>query len=126
MRQELIAALLAHANGEIAMHKANVEVYLNNPVGIGEHPDITEAMQQELDKIARWHDQIEVINKYFKKQRKYGRQSFWGEPTPTDVWDDMQKLDHLYEELMWDHRDKLEFAIEGNHITIRNRSREGR
>ena len=67
MRQELLNALLAHANGEIAMHKANIEVYLNNPVGIGEHPDITEAMQQELDKIARWHDQIEVINKYFKK-----------------------------------------------------------
>ena len=42
---------------------------------------------------------------------------FWGEPTPTDVWEDMQKLDHLYEELLWDHRDKLEFAIEGNHIT---------
>ena len=38
---------------------------------------------------------------------------FWGEPIPTDVWDDMQKLDHLYEELMWDHRDKLEFAIKG-------------
>tara|TARA_B100000287_G_C20441690_1_gene705857 strand:- start:571 stop:774 length:204 start_codon:yes stop_codon:yes gene_type:complete len=67
MRQELLNALLAHANGEIAMHKANIEVYLNNPVGIGEHPDVTEAMQQELDKIARWHDQIEVINKYFKK-----------------------------------------------------------
>ena len=67
MRQELLSALLSHANGEIAMHKANVEVYLQNPVGIGEHPDITEAMQQELDKIARWHDQIEVIDKYFKK-----------------------------------------------------------
>ena len=51
---------------------------------------------------------------------------YWGEPTPTDVWEDMQKLDHLYEELLWDHRDKLEFAIEGNHITIRNKSREGR
>ena len=51
---------------------------------------------------------------------------FWGEPTPTDLWDDMNKLDSLYEELLWDHRDKLEFAIEGNHITIRNRSREGR
>ena len=51
---------------------------------------------------------------------------FWGEPTPTDVWDDMKKLDSLYEELLWDHRDKLEFAIEGNHITIRNKSREGR
>ena len=40
--------------------------------------------------------------------------------------DDMKKLDSLYEELLWDHRDKLEFAIEGNHITIRNKSREGR
>ena len=66
MRKQLLNALLAHAQGEIAMHKANVEVYLTNPVGIGEHPDVTEAIQQEIDKIARWHDQIEVINTYFK------------------------------------------------------------
>ena len=66
MRKQLLTALLAHAQGEIAMHRANVEVYLTNPVGIGEHPDVTQAMQEELDKIARWHDQIEVINTYFK------------------------------------------------------------
>ena len=66
MREQLLKALLAHANGEIAMHKANVEIYLTNPVGIGEHSDITQAIQEELDKIAKWHDQIEVINKYFK------------------------------------------------------------
>jgi hypothetical protein len=66
MRKQLLNALMAHAQGEIAMHRANVEVYLTNPVGIGEHPDITQAMQEELDKIARWHDQIEVINTYFK------------------------------------------------------------
>ena len=51
---------------------------------------------------------------------------FWGEPTPTDLYDDLKKLDTLYEELMWDHRDYLEFAIEGNHITIINKAREGR
>ena len=66
MRKQLLTALLAHAQGEIAMHRANVGVYLTNPVGIGEHPDVTQAMQEELDKIARWHDQIEVINTYFK------------------------------------------------------------
>jgi|TARA_B100000029_G_scaffold383438_1_gene378866 hypothetical protein len=66
MREQLLKALLAHATGEIEMHKANVEVYLTNPVGIGEHPDVTEAIQQELDKIARWHDQVEVIKNYFK------------------------------------------------------------
>jgi hypothetical protein len=51
---------------------------------------------------------------------------FWGEPTPTDLWDDMDKLNGLYEELGWDHTDYLDFEIEGNHITIRNKSREGR
>ena len=51
---------------------------------------------------------------------------FWGEPTPTDLWDDMKKLDSLYEELGWDHRDYLDIASEDNHITIRNKSREGR
>jgi len=66
MRDQLLKAVVAHANGEIQKHKINVEVYLEHPVGIGEHSDITEAIQCELDKIARYHDQIEVVNKYFK------------------------------------------------------------
>ena len=66
MREQLIAALKAHAQGEIAMHKANVDIYLTKPVGIGEHPDLTQAMQEELDKIARWEDQLSVLSKYFK------------------------------------------------------------
>ena len=40
MRDTLIKALLAHAKGDIQKHVANVEVYLNNPTGIGEHSDI--------------------------------------------------------------------------------------
>lgn len=66
MRDKLINALKAHAAGEIQRHLANVEVYLANPVGIGEHPDITDAMQVELDAIARYHDQLEVIKNYVK------------------------------------------------------------
>ena len=67
MRETLLRAVLAHAQGEIAKHKANVEVYLEHPAGIGEHSDITEAIQVELDKIARYDDQVEVVNKYFKQ-----------------------------------------------------------
>ena len=66
MREQLLRAVLAHAQGEIAKHKANVEVYLEHPAGIGEHSDSTEAIQVELDKIARYDDQVDVINKYFK------------------------------------------------------------
>jgi len=67
MREQLLRALLAHAQGDIQKHVANVEVYLTNPAGIGEHSDITEAIETELNIIAKYHDQIEVINKYFKK-----------------------------------------------------------
>ncbi len=67
MRTQLINAIKAHANGEIQKHLANVEVYLTNPAGIGEHSDITEAIGIELDKIARYHDQMEVLSKYVIK-----------------------------------------------------------
>ena len=67
MREQLIKALLAHAQGDIAKHKANIEVYLANPVGIGEHSNIIEAIEGELDMIAKNQDQIDIINKYFKK-----------------------------------------------------------
>ena len=67
MRDQLIRALLAHAQGDIQKHVANVEVYLTNPAGIGEHSAITEAIETELNIIAKYQDQVEVINKYFKK-----------------------------------------------------------
>ena len=66
MREQLIRALLAHAQGDIQKHVANVEVYLTNPAGIGEHSDITEAIETELNIIAKYQDQVDVINKYFK------------------------------------------------------------
>ena len=44
MREQLLSAVKAHAQGEIAKHRANVNVYLEHPAGIGEHSDITEAV----------------------------------------------------------------------------------
>ena len=67
MRDQLIKALLAHAQGDIPKHVANVEVYLTNPAGIGEHSNIVEAIEGELDMIAKYQDQIDIIQKYFKK-----------------------------------------------------------
>ena len=68
MREQLLRALLAHAQGDIAKHKANIEVYLEHPVGIGEHSNIIEAIEQGLDMIAKYEDQVEVIKKYFKSE----------------------------------------------------------
>ena len=70
MRDTLIKALLAHAKGDITKHKANVEVYLTNPAGIGEHSDVVTAIEQEINMIAKYQDQVDVINTYFKGKDK--------------------------------------------------------
>jgi hypothetical protein len=59
---------LTHAKGHVDKHIANVEVYLANPAGIGEHSDIIEAIEIELEAIAKYNDQIEMINKYFLRE----------------------------------------------------------
>tara|TARA_B100001113_G_scaffold211706_1_gene173704 strand:- start:500 stop:718 length:219 start_codon:yes stop_codon:yes gene_type:complete len=68
MREQIIKALIAHAQGDIEKHRANIEVYLTNPAGVGEHTDILESIEKELDSIAKYMDQIEVIQKYIKKK----------------------------------------------------------
>jgi len=65
LRFKIIDALLADAQGNIAKAKANIEVYLENPVGIGEHPDVLGAIQEQLDIIAHEEERIEVIGKHF-------------------------------------------------------------
>jgi len=65
MRQILLNAVRSHARGHIDKHVANIEVYLSNPAGIGEHSDIVDAIEMELKQIAEYQDQIDVLDKYF-------------------------------------------------------------
>lgn len=44
----------------------------------------------------------------------------------TDLYEDMARLNALYEELLWPHDDHLTMRIEGDHIVIRNLSQEQR
>ncbi len=64
MREILIKAFLSHAQGHIDKHVANVEVYMHNAAGVGEHPDIIEAIEMELDEVAKYHDLKEMMEKY--------------------------------------------------------------
>ena len=45
---------------------------------------------------------------------------------PNTLYEDMTRLNDLYEELLWPHDDKLTIRIEGDHIVIRNLSQEQR
>ena len=41
-----------------------------------------------------------------------------------DLWDDMSSINAMYEELMWDHDDELEFIMENGRIVIYNKTQE--
>ena len=62
----MINAMRSHARGHIDKHKMNVEVYLNNPAGIGEHPDVFEAIEGEIIEIAKYNDVLDMLDKYFQ------------------------------------------------------------
>ena len=64
MRDQLLKAAKMHAQGEYERAKTNVLVYLNQSVGIGEHSDIVEAIQKELDTMAQANDRIEMIETF--------------------------------------------------------------
>jgi len=57
--------LVKHYEGIIGLAEANVKIYMEQSVGIGEHADILEAVDGELEKIAAAQDKIDMLKKYF-------------------------------------------------------------
>ena len=65
LRERLKQAFVSHANGHIDKHLANVEVLLESPVGVGKKGDIIQEIETELEEVAKYHDLIEMMEKYF-------------------------------------------------------------
>ena len=70
MTAELINALAAKLNADKLKAFANLTNYMNNPVGVGEHPDIVEECEKLIDAIATAEGKIEVLNQLLPKKPK--------------------------------------------------------
>ena len=46
---------------EIAKAKDNIEVYMSNPAGIGEHPDIVAEAKKLVEKIEAARSNLEIV-----------------------------------------------------------------
>ena len=64
MKKQMIQALRNHAIANIHLHKTNIDIYFANPAGIGEHSDILETVQGELDKIALHEDRLAILRNW--------------------------------------------------------------
>jgi hypothetical protein len=63
----MLDSVREHALAHINKHRVNVEVYLRNPAGIGEHSDVMDAIEKEIEEMAKYNDHIEILDKYFKE-----------------------------------------------------------
>tara|TARA_B100000424_G_C22640600_1_gene354139 strand:+ start:321 stop:545 length:225 start_codon:yes stop_codon:yes gene_type:complete len=65
MKEQLVQALKTKYEADYQMHKANLDIYLNNPVGIGEHPQHFEEMDKLVESMTAARDKLEVLNKEY-------------------------------------------------------------
>ena len=64
LNPRLLNALHQRLAGEIATARANIDIYMTSPVGIGEHPDIVSSIEALFGIIAEAQDKIDAIKKY--------------------------------------------------------------
>lgn len=66
MRNLILDALIVYYEGQIKVAKANIEIFLENSVGVGEHNDIVETIDKEIAKIADAEDKLNIVLKHLK------------------------------------------------------------
>jgi len=67
--KQLREALILKYQGEVASAKANITIYMNNSVGIGEHSDLVGAIDEQLDKLTTAEEKLQAVEKHFVPDR---------------------------------------------------------
>ena len=67
MPNKIIEALREKYAADISAAKANIQVYCDNPAGIGDHPDLVSAVDAQVEKLCDAADKLGAINKHFPK-----------------------------------------------------------
>ncbi len=64
MRRAILEALRARYEAEIAEADATANIYLENSVGIGEHPQHIDEVNKQIEKIAAAREKLEVLDQF--------------------------------------------------------------
>ena len=64
MRRAILEALRARYEAEIAEADATINIYLDNPVAIGEHPQHIDEVNKLVDKIAQAKEKLAVLEEF--------------------------------------------------------------
>ena len=68
LRRSILEALRARYEADIAEADATVKIYLENSVGIGEHPQHIDEVDKQFEKIAAAQEKLEVLEDFREQQ----------------------------------------------------------
>ncbi len=68
MKTAILDALEARYEAQIAEADATVKIYLENSVGIGEHPQHIDEIDKQFDKIATAEERLKVLEDFREQQ----------------------------------------------------------
>ena len=60
-KQTIIDALQKKYEAQMSVSEANLKVLLENPVGVGDHPDIVETIDKEMQKITKAKEMLDKV-----------------------------------------------------------------
>ena len=75
MTQEIIDALIAKYNADIIIARTNLNNYMKNSVGVGEHPDIITECDKLVESISAAEGKVETLRKFVESIRKQMNES---------------------------------------------------
>ena len=65
LNRRMVIALIQDCHSNIQKAECNVHAFLENPVGVGDHPNIIETIQEQLDIISKHKDRLNVLESTF-------------------------------------------------------------
>jgi hypothetical protein len=68
MRRAILEALEARFQAQVSEAEATIKIYLENSVGIGEHPQHIDEIDKQLQRISEAEEKLEAL-KRFKTER---------------------------------------------------------
>ena len=69
MRNAILDALAARYEAQVAEADSTINIYLENSVGIGEHPQHIDEVDKQLQKIAEADEKLKALEDYRLERR---------------------------------------------------------
>jgi len=65
---EIVQVLMQDAQAKVSMAIADIKIILNNPVGVGDHPNVLETIQVKLDELSKYNGRLNTLTEYFYEE----------------------------------------------------------